>query len=119
MSLFRDELVNFREDKVETYFAAAFSASVGSDKRSKFRFWGFNIDDNYFDEIYPQLKKLLPETGDVDGSGNAELADAIVALKLIAGLNISGINLNADLNGDGKIGMQEVIYILQRVTGIK
>jgi len=55
-SFFGDkELSNFQEDKVETYFSAVYSASIGKDMREKLRFWGFNIDDEYFNQIYPQL----------------------------------------------------------------
>jgi len=53
--------------------------------------------------------------GDVDGNGKVELADAVLALKIMAGFTISPpqtVNLNADVNGDGKIGMAEVVYIL-------
>jgi len=53
--------------------------------------------------------------GDVDGNGKVELADAVLALKIMAGFTISApqtVNLNADVNGDGKIGMAEVVYIL-------
>jgi len=53
--------------------------------------------------------------GDVDGNGKIELADAVLALKIMAGFTISApqaVNLNADVNGDGKIGMAEVVYIL-------
>jgi len=53
--------------------------------------------------------------GDVDGNGKVELADAVLALKIMAGFTISApqaVNLNADVNGDGKIGLAEVVYIL-------
>ena len=49
------------------------------------------------------------------------MADAILALKILSGINTAGQTLinNADVNGDGKIGMEEVIYILQKVAGIR
>jgi|GEM_PF-2392761 len=53
--------------------------------------------------------------GDVDGNGKVELADAVLALKIMAGITISPpqtVKLGADVNGDGKIGMAEVVYIL-------
>jgi hypothetical protein len=60
-SLFGDkDLVDYQSDKVETYFSAAYSAAIGKDTRSKFKFWGFNIDDIYFNQVYPQLVSLLP-----------------------------------------------------------
>jgi hypothetical protein len=29
------------------------------------------------------------------------------------------VNSGADVNGDGKIGMEEVIYIIQKVAGVR
>ena len=62
-SLFGDkDLLNYQSDKVETYFSAAYSAAMGKDMRSKLKFWGFSIDDTYYNQIYPQLVLLLPST---------------------------------------------------------
>ena len=56
LGVFSDrELPNFVEEKSETYFAASYSAAVGHDMRDKLRFWGFTIDDEYFDQVYPML----------------------------------------------------------------
>ncbi len=58
-------------------------------------------------------KVTLWAAADIDGNGFTNLADAIKALKVIAGEDISAVNLQADVNGDNKIGLEEVIYILQ------
>jgi len=56
LGVFSDrELPNYINEKSETYFLAAYSAAVGYDMRDKLRFWGFEIDDEYFDQIYPML----------------------------------------------------------------
>lgn len=55
----KDELPDFQEDKVETYFAAAFSISVGSDEREQLRHWGFTIDDAFYDQIEPMLRSKV------------------------------------------------------------
>ena len=62
--------------------------------------------------------------GDVNGDGEVNLADAILALKVITGMNPTSIMTNyptsgADVSGYGKIGMSEVIYILQTVAGMR
>jgi hypothetical protein len=59
------------------------------------------------------------QMGDVNGDGKVNLADALLALKVVAGNPPAGLNLGADVNGDGKIGMAEIIYILQVVTGLR
>jgi len=58
--------------------------------------------------------------GDVNGSGGSpDLADAILALQVLAGLNPSGIKVGADVNGDGRIGFEELGYILQKVAVLR
>jgi len=58
--------------------------------------------------------------GDVNGSGSTpDLADAILALRVIAGLNPPNVFAGADVNNDNKIGLEEVIYILQKVAGLR
>jgi len=60
LSLFGDQkLQNFKEEDVETYFAAAFSAAAGSDLRDKLRLWGFKIEKNYYNELYQEFSEKL------------------------------------------------------------
>ncbi|NJL60489.1 MAG: hypothetical protein HC887_13445, partial [Desulfobacteraceae bacterium] len=47
------------------------------------------------------------------------LADAIIGLKILDDISVSSVNQNADVNGDGKIGTEELIYILQKVAGLR
>ena len=54
--------------------------------------------------------------GDINDDVSVDLTDAILALQIVAGLNPDGAHLNADVNGDGKIGIEEVVYILQHVA---
>ena len=62
MSVFdNNELPEFIPEKVETYFSAAYSTAAGRDMRSKLRFWGFNIDDAYYEQIEALIKLKLPE----------------------------------------------------------
>jgi hypothetical protein len=60
-----------------------------------------------------ELQAASTLMGDIDGNNAVDLKDAILAMKIIAGCNdIGTINLNADVNGDGQIGEDEVLYIL-------
>jgi hypothetical protein len=63
-----------------------------------------------------------PLRGNINGDSKVDLADAILALQVMAGMNPSGVRANyplsgADVNGDGKVGPQELLYILQYVAG--
>jgi hypothetical protein len=49
--------------------------------------------------------------GDIDGNGAVELRDIILALQVCADLSIlSEIHLEADVNNDDRIGMEEAIH---------
>jgi hypothetical protein len=67
-------------------------------------------------------RKLLK--GDMNGDSTVTIVDAILTLKAIGGMNPTGIRADyaasgTDVNGDDKIGLPEVIYILQRVAGMR
>ena len=71
---------------------------------------------------YNALEELNPNhvSGDVDGDNDVDLADAILALQVMAGITPSTtIYKEADVNGDGKIGMEEAIYIIQKVCKVR
>lgn len=55
------------------------------------------------------------DLGDVNADGFVDLRDAVLALQIVIGLNKSG-SIDADVNGDGEIGMEEVIFILQEIA---
>ncbi|MCP4348499.1 MAG: hypothetical protein GY795_23695 [Desulfobacterales bacterium] len=57
---------------------------------------------------------VLEPIGDVDGNKKTDMADAILALQVAAGLNSGNIDMSADINSDGKIGIEEAVYVLQR-----
>jgi hypothetical protein len=44
--------------------------------------------------------------------------DAILCLQVLSGLVPDNINLAADVDGDGKIGMAEAIYAIQKSGGL-
>jgi hypothetical protein len=65
-----------------------------------------------------------PMKGDLDGNSLVDLADEILALQAIAGMKPAGILANyatsgVDVNSDSKIGMEEAIFILQKLAGIR
>jgi len=60
-----------------------------------------------------------PQKGDIDGNAKVELTDALVALKTLTGSDTSPITSGGEVNEDGKIGIAEIIYILQDVAEIR
>jgi len=54
-------LPGFQDDKVESYFAAAFSAAAGLDLRDRLRHWGFTIDDGFYEQVFPLVLGRIPQ----------------------------------------------------------
>lgn len=54
--------------------------------------------------------------GDLDGSSTLSLRDAILALRGAAGIDTEGMNLDGDVGGNGKIGIEEAIFILRKMS---
>jgi hypothetical protein len=59
----------------------------------------------------------------VSGNGVQGIEDAIIALQIIS--NRTGLFMSpcfaadADVSGDGAVGMEEAMYILQRLAGLR
>ncbi len=69
--------------------------------------------------------KTLPKAdttpGDVDNDEIVNLADAVLALKISAGTDVSGQILNSDasIGTNNRIGMEDAVFILQVVAGLR
>ena len=62
-------------------------------------------------------------TGDIDGNGVVDLADAIAGLKALSGTRPSDVRADyqasgVDVNQNGRVGLEEVLYVLQ-VYGVR
>jgi len=58
--------------------------------------------------------------GDINADDKIDLSDAILALQVISKMPMSEVvHSEADLDNDMRIGLVEVLYILQRITGIR
>ena len=58
-------------------------------------------------------------SGDIDNDDDVDLADAIAGLKILAGIPPASVNPGADVNRDQRIGLEEVIYVLQKVAELR
>jgi hypothetical protein len=57
--------------------------------------------------------------GDINDDDIVDLTDVMLTLQIASGLTPSAPNLDADVNGDGKIGAEESTYVVQMVAGIR
>ena len=65
------------------------------------------IDDVYFSNV------------DVNGDGDTNLQDAILGLRILSNIQSIDVKRDADVNGDGCIGIEEVLIILQKVGALR
>ncbi len=60
---------------------------------------------------------FIDRYGDIDGDGATTMADAILALRIATGtVGPEELNPGADVNHDGMIGMEEIVYILEKLA---
>ncbi|OQX26420.1 MAG: hypothetical protein BWK80_10590, partial [Desulfobacteraceae bacterium IS3] len=55
--------------------------------------------------------------GDADGSGCLDLKDSVICFQVGAGMKPS-VNVNADISGDRKIGLEEAVFVLNTVANM-
>jgi len=55
--------------------------------------------------------------GDADGDLSLSLRDAVPVLQVLAGMETADISPDADVNGNGRIGTEEAVYILKEISG--
>ena len=48
-----------------------------------------------------------------------DLTDGIIGLQLLGGMTPVIGSLTADVNGDAKMGMEDVVYVIEKVIGIR
>jgi hypothetical protein len=51
----------------------------------------------------------------INNDNRVNLTDAIIALSIVTGAGARDLSPEADVNGDEKIGLEEVLYILENI----
>jgi hypothetical protein len=66
-------------------------------------------------DFYNRLQ--IATGGDIDDDGALTVADAVVSLQVLTDGNLSApLHLQADADGDGRLGMAETIHILKELA---
>jgi hypothetical protein len=66
------------------------------------------------------IDAMSARRGDIDGDKYVSLADAVLVLKVLCGMGEPGdVSLEGDVNGDGKVGTEEALYITQKVSATR
>lgn len=63
----------------------------------------------------------IVRAGDINGDGAVNMVDAVLALQLLSGMNMTGktIYRQADADGTGKLDISDLIFILQKAAGLR
>ncbi|MFW5853767.1 MAG: fibronectin type III domain-containing protein [Thermodesulfobacteriota bacterium] len=59
-----------------------------------------------------------PTPGDLDCLNGVDLADAVIALKVVSGISVF-VSADRDATGDRRIGIPDALFILQTVSGMR
>jgi len=95
----------------------------------------YNIDikaDGYFDKTLPTVDiqegatwtryigiEPILEIGDLNGRNGVNIDDAILALRIISGLYLDELTLEATVKGNVNIGLAEAILIMRKIANLK
>jgi len=97
------------------------SVEVANEGTTMLNFVMLDADADTDGDGIPNIEDAFPndpiDKGDMNNDSNVDIIDAILSLQAMAGLgSASDVYKQADVNGDNKIGLEEVIYILQMVS---
>ncbi len=64
---------------------------------------------------------VLSNTGNINGDQEIDLIDAILSLKILSGFSSENetIPVASDVDGDARININDVVYILQKAAGLR
>ncbi len=75
------------------------------------------VTDDNATTIYPfEIQVISPTPGDINYDGSVDITDAVLALQILAGLTPDNAVISGDANGDNKIGVEDILYILRRIV---
>ena len=68
------------------------------------------------DEFALRIGDINVQPGDINGDGFIDLKDIITGLQTLTNSYSGNTNLEADVNDDNKIGMEEILFDLNKTS---
>jgi hypothetical protein len=96
------------------------SSNTSAEQDNSYNKWGVDINTGFPYDNYGEssLVDFWLVRGGVHQDGSVNLSDAVTALQIVAGIvPTDAMDIGADVNGDGKIGIEEAIYYLKEAAG--
>lgn len=90
-------------------------ATEGEEKEAILRLSSNDLDESPL-EVPLHGGGSYPLAGDLDLDWDVDLADAVIVLQVLVGLNPATVDLKGDVNSDGRLDLADVIFIIQTVA---
>ncbi|QTA92265.1 IPT/TIG domain-containing protein [Desulfonema magnum] len=108
------------EGKDDTYEATY----EGLTELGMYRAIVYAVDTGLNESLPKEITITKQCKGDIDGNGNIGLSDILFVLKITGGMTITDSSIErylpfVDVNGDDKIGLEDGIYLLQSLAGLR
>lgn len=68
---------------------------------------------------YNFFAELFSEKGDINDDWEVDLVDAVLCLKIMGGMPAGDINPFADVDNNGSLGLSDLIYIMETISGLR
>lgn len=99
--------------------SAVYTGPIPLSADATVKFIARDLAGNMEETVHSATYRIV-QPGDLNLSSDVDIADAILAVQLLSGMTPAGtVSKHADADGDGKIGLPEVIYILQKAAGLR
>jgi hypothetical protein len=77
-----------------------------------------DTDGDKIPDCHDAFPDIHISKGDLNNNGQIDLIDGVLAVQLMAGSKPASVVFKeADVNADGKIGLEEVVFILRNISG--
>jgi len=83
------------------------------------RAWAENGTGTGYGEAVSFVTPRESIPGDINGDDKVDLPDLVLCLQLLSGMTVHGIDKGAAVSGDGRIGTEELLFIMQAVAGLR
>ena len=94
----------------------SFMADAGTYEFSLSAIYNLGAESRPSNRFALRIGEINVQPGDINGDGIIDLRDMITGLQILTNSNSGTIPLEADVNGDNKIGLEEILFGLNQTS---